>query len=602
MIEQRSIENLLANVDIVDLIGSYVSLKKSGSSWVGLCPFHDDKSPSMHVNSAKGFYHCFSCGAGGNAIKFVMEMDKLNYPQAIEKIADMFGFELIYTQQKAQKKDNSAKEILDLLNNFYKRELFNPANAAALRYLQERALSSAMIEKFELGWAPSSSSTIAVLQNAKIEPQKAFRAGAIKSGENGVYASFSNRITFPIFNHLGVLVGFGGRTISDHPAKYINSPQSDVFDKSRILYGYDKAKHAIFKQKEVIICEGYMDCIMLHQAGFNNAVAVLGTALTPKHLPLLNKENIKVILSFDSDEAGQKAALRSAEILAHSSIDGRVVLIQGGKDPAELVAANKIAELAEFYKGGVEFVEFVIRKKIEQNPNTTPLEKARVLDEIRKFTSTLRAEIISFYEPLVAEILGIDIHSVMLRKIPNSRGNFSRNYAFENTFQGGFQGSFQSSWRNSKNLENSKNPENLGANFSQKLLNTCDKKDILELSVLKNLVNNIEFRRLANEQINAQMFKNKDYYNAYLSGDENFLRFLLMNEELENYDETQFLRAIKTLQIGFLEKQKKIIANSTSDEKFKQIKELTNAIERLKKENVLSRFHNCTLQVRNTFF
>lgn len=570
MIEQRSIENLLACVDIVDLISSYVSLKKSGSSWVGLCPFHADKNPSMHVNSTKGFYHCFSCGVGGDAIKFVMEMDKLNYPQAIEKIADMYGFELSYTNQKSVKKDNSSKEILDLLNNFYKIQLFNPANAAALKYLKERALNDAMIEKFELGWAPASSASIALLQKNQIPADKALRAGAIKSGENGVYASFSNRIIFPIFNHLGVLVGFGGRTISDHPAKYINSPQSDVFDKSRILYGYDKAKHAIFKQKEVIICEGYMDCIMLHQAGFNNAVAVLGTALTQKHLPLLNKENIKVILSFDSDEAGQKAALRSAEILAHSSIDGRVVLIEGGKDPAELVAAGKIAELSDIYSGGVEFVEFVIRKKIEQKPSSTPLEKASVLDEIREFTSSLRPEIISFYEPLVANILGIDIHSVMLRKAPRTRANFNRNSTFNNTFQ--------NNWQNFQNSENS------NQNFNQKLLNQRDKKDILELSVLKSLISNIEFRGLANEQLNAQMFKNKDYYNAYINADESFLRYLLMDEDLENYDRVQFLRAIKTLQIGFLENQKKIIANSDNKDKFAKIKELTNAIERLKKE------------------
>lgn len=309
---------------------------------------------------------------------------------------------------------------------------------------------------------------------------------------------------------------------------------------------------------------------MLHQAGFSNAVAVLGTALTQKHLPLLNKENIKVILSFDSDEAGQNAALRSAEILARASIDGRVVLIEGGKDPAELVAAGKINELAQFYKGGMEFVEFVIRKKIEQNPNQTPLEKANLLDIIREFTSSLRPEIISFYEPLVANILGIDIHSVMLRKAPNFRANFSRNSTFN--------GTFQNSWRNFQK------PENSNQNFSQRPLNERDKKDILELSVLKSMANNIEFRQLANEQINAQMFNNRDYYNAYFSGDENFLRYLLMNETLENYDKTQFLRAIKTLQIGFLEKQKKIIANSDESAKFAKIKELTSVIERLKKE------------------
>ena len=346
MIEQKSIEHLRNSIDIADVVGAYVSLKRSGSSLVGLCPFHDDKSPSMHVSSNRGLYHCFACGAGGDAIKFVMEYEKLSYPQAIEKLASMFGIQLEYSNEKTQKKDNSLKEILELLNNYYKTELFNPANAAALSYLKERALSPAMIEKFELGWAPPSQNTINLLQKNEIEAIKAFSAGAIKNGERGVYASFSNRITFPIYNHIGSIVGFGGRTISDHPAKYINSPQSEIFDKSRVLYGYDKARTAIFKSGEVIICEGYMDCIMLHQAGFFNAVAVLGTALTPKHLPLLKKENIKVILSFDSDTAGQNAALRSAELLSRSSIDGKVVLIEGGKDPAELVAANRQSELA----------------------------------------------------------------------------------------------------------------------------------------------------------------------------------------------------------------------------------------------------------------
>ncbi|MDY4859450.1 MAG: DNA primase [Campylobacter sp.] len=416
MIEQKSIEHLRNSIDIADVVGAYVSLKRSGSSLVGLCPFHDDKSPSMHVSTSRGLYHCFSCGAGGDAIKFVMEYEKLSYPQAIEKLASMFGIQLEYSNEKTQKKDNSLKEILELLNNYYKTELFNPANAAALQYLKERALSPAMIEKFELGWAPPSQNTINLLQKNEIEAIKAFNAGVIKNGERGIYASFSNRITFPIYNHIGSIVGFGGRTISDHPAKYINSPQSEIFDKSRVLYGYDKARTAIFKSGEVIICEGYMDCIMLHQAGFFNAVAVLGTALTPKHLPLLKKENIKVILSFDSDTAGQNAALRSAELLSRSSIDGKVVLIEGGKDPAELVAANRQSELASLYKGGVELVEFVLRKKAAAMSTHTPMDKVKALDVFREYLGALRPEIISFYEPLVAQILGINPHDFSLRK------------------------------------------------------------------------------------------------------------------------------------------------------------------------------------------
>ena len=572
MIEQKSIEHLRNSIDIADVVGAYVSLKRSGSSLVGLCPFHDDKSPSMHVSSNRGLYHCFACGAGGDAIKFVMEYEKLSYPQAIEKLASMFGIELEYSNEKTQKKDNSLKEILELLNNYYKTELFNPANAAALSYLKERALSPAMIEKFELGWAPPSQNTINLLQKNEIEAIKAFSAGAIKNSERGVYASFSNRITFPIYNHIGSIVGFGGRTISDHPAKYINSPQSEIFDKSRVLYGYDKARAAIFKSGEVIICEGYMDCIMLHQAGFFNAVAVLGTALTPKHLPLLKKENIKVILSFDSDTAGQNAALRSAELLSRSSIDGKVVLIEGGKDPAELVAANRQSELASLYKGGVELVEFVLRKKAAAMSLQTPMDKIKALDVLREYLGALRPEIISFYEPLVAQILGINPHEFSLKKnikIPQNNQNWSINNNF----------------RSFKPLRNSrfKAPQDEIPNPQAYIQNT-NKRDILALSVLKNILLNNEYKKIALPLLNAQMFKDISYYNAFVNGDESVLRSLELDESLELYDAKQFKSALNRLVCSFLESEKNRIANSSEDNKAAKIRELTIAIDKLKKE------------------
>ncbi len=570
MIEQKSIEHLRNSIDIVDVVGAYVSLKRSGSSLVGLCPFHDDKSPSMHVSSNRGLYHCFACGAGGDAIKFVMEYEKLSYPQAIEKLASMFGIELEYSNEKTQKKDNSLKEILELLNNYYKTELFNPANAAALSYLKERALSPAMIEKFELGWAPPSQNTINLLQKNEIEASKAFSAGVIKNGERGVYASFSNRITFPIYNHIGSIVGFGGRTISDHPAKYINSPQSEIFDKSRVLYGYDKARAAIFKSGEVIICEGYMDCIMLHQAGFFNAVAVLGTALTPKHLPLLKKENIKVILSFDSDTAGQNAALRSAELLSRSSIDGKVVLIEGGKDPAELVAANRQSELASLYKGGVELVEFVLRKKAASMSLQTPMDKVKALDVLREYLGALRPEIISFYEPLVAQILGINDFSFR-KNIKNPQNN--QNWDINNNF------------RNFKPLRNSrfKAPQDKIPNPQAYIQNT-NKRDILALSVLKNILLNNEYKKIALPLLNAQMFKDVSYYNAFVNGDESILRSLELDESLELYDAKQFKSALNRLVCSFLESEKNRIANSSEDNKAAKIRELTIAIDKLKKE------------------
>lgn len=576
MIEQRSIEHLRNSIDIADVVGAYVSLKRSGSSLVGLCPFHDDKSPSMHVNTAKGFYHCFACGAGGDAIKFVMEYEKLSYPQAIEKLASMFGIGLEYSNEKTQKKDSSLKEILELLNNYYKTELFNPVNAPALMYLKERALSPAMIEKFELGWAPPSQNTINLLQKNNIEAQKAFNAGVIKSGERGAYASFSNRITFPIYNHIGSIVGFGGRTISDHPAKYINSPQSEVFDKSRVLYGYDKAKTAIFKSGEVVICEGYMDCIMLHQAGIFNAVAVLGTALTPKHIPLLKKENIKVILSFDSDNAGQTAALRSAELLSLSGIDGRVALIEGGKDPAELVAAGRQNELVELYKGGVELVEFVLRKKAAALPLHTPMDKLKALDVLKQYLSGLRAEIIGFYEPLVAQILGMSPHDFSLRKNANHPAKNAmptQNWDINNNFR-----NFAKKPLGNSRFQNDEIPN------PQAYIQNTNKRDILALSVLKNILLNSEYKKMALPLLNAQMFKDSSYYNAFVNGDEGILRALELDESLELYEPKQFQSALNRLVCSYLESEKTRIAKSGEDNKAAKIRELTIAIEKLKKD------------------
>ena len=356
MISKNSIENLKNVVDIADVVGSYIPLKKSGANFVCVCPFHNDKHPSMSVSPSKGIYHCFSCKAGGDAIKFVMEYEKLGYVEAIEKLASIYNISLEYTSSKNELKTD--KKILENLNLHYKTLLYK--NPEAINYLKSRSITDAIIEKWELGWAAASQNTLNLLQNENIEPKEALEVGAIKQNESGYYASFINRITFPIYNHLGRLVGFGGRTISDNPAKYINSPQSQIFDKSKIFYGYDKAKSEIYRSQSMVICEGYMDCIMLHAAGVSNAVAVLGTALTQKHIPLIKRGDIKVTLSFDSDDAGVNAAFKSARLLMEHQIDGKVVLISGGKDPAELVASSKDQELRDMLSGGVELGEFYI--------------------------------------------------------------------------------------------------------------------------------------------------------------------------------------------------------------------------------------------------
>lgn len=522
MISKNSIENLKNIVDIADVVGSYIPLKKSGANFVCVCPFHNDKHPSMSISPSKGIYHCFSCKAGGDAIKFVMEYEKLGYVEAIEKLASIYNVALEYTSSKNEPKID--KKILENLNLHYKTLLYK--NPEALNYLKSRSITDAIIEKWELGWAAGSQNTLNLLQNENIEPKEALEVGAIKQNESGYYASFINRITFPIYNHLGRLVGFGGRTISDNPAKYINSPQSQIFDKSKIFYGYDKAKSEIYRSHSIVICEGYMDCIMLHAAGINNAVAVLGTALTQKHIPLIQRGDIKVTLSFDSDSAGINAAFKSARLLMEHQIDGKVVLISGGKDPAELVASGKDMELRDMLSGGVELGEFYITQLVKNLNPKTPIEIAKSLKAIQEFSFGLNPIVADAYVPLVSTLLRIDPGSFRLSKTTKRRDNLNLAKTQINT-----------------QIQN---------------LPIIEKKDIAELSILKNMLKNPEYCQIVEQYYGVEIFKDKATYRAVVgsqSQNNEYIRELELSQNLEEYKSVNELHnAIRPLAVGYYER------------------------------------------------
>lgn len=522
MISKNSIENLKNIVDIADVVGSYIPLKKSGANFVCVCPFHNDKHPSMSISPSKGIYHCFSCKAGGDAIKFVMEYEKLGYVEAIEKLASIYNVALEYTSSKNEPKID--KKILENLNLHYKTLLYK--NHEALNYLKSRSITDAIIEKWELGWAAGSQNTLNLLQNENIEPKEALEIGAIKQNESGYYASFINRITFPIYNHLGRLVGFGGRTISDNPAKYINSPQSQIFDKSKIFYGYDKAKSEIYRSHSIVICEGYMDCIMLHAAGINNAVAVLGTALTQKHIPLIQRGDIKVTLSFDSDSAGINAAFKSARLLMEHQIDGKVVLISGGKDPAELVASGKDMELRDMLSGGVELGEFYITQLVKNLNPKTPIEIAKSLKAIQEFSFGLNPIVADAYVPLVSTLLRIDPGSFRLSKTTKRRDNSNLAKTQTNT-----------------QIQN---------------LPVIEKKDIAELSILKNMLKNPEYCQIVEQYYGVEIFKDKATYRAVVgsqSQNNEYIRELELSQNLEEYKSVNELHnAIRPLAVGYYER------------------------------------------------
>ena len=550
MIDPKSIEKLKNQIDIVSIIEQYIPVKKMGSSYKCVCPFHDDKNPSMSINQNKQMYHCFACKAGGDAVKFVMDYEKLTYPEAIEKIAQISNFSLEYTNDKIPtQKEN--KHILEKANAFYRSEFYK--NEAALRYIKSRGINDAMIEKFELGWAGDSKSTIRLLQNENIEPKEALEVGIVKQNEKGIYASFIERITFPIYSHTTRLVGFGGRTISDHPAKYVNSPQSSVFDKSKLLYGYHLAKQSIFEKKQIIITEGYLDVIMLHYAGFTNAVAVLGTALTTSHLPLLKRGEISVVLCFDGDGAGINAAIKSSRLLSQNEIDGSVVIIKGGADPADMVFAGRSEELKEMFDSGTELGEFYIEQIVKKYDISRPVQKQKCLEEIMEFTNSLKPVISNSYENLVANLLKIEVGTFSLSNQKHSSTQ-SQNFANANR-------------QTEQNLQKK------------------TKTDILEFSILKSMLANKGYETIVLNELEEKFFlHHKNYFQAALApkieANAVLVREIYVDDSAKVASSEESLReAILKLKLKYYEKFREDTKNSHKPHKLEMMQKISEIIK-----------------------
>ncbi|MCK9472972.1 DNA primase [Sulfurimonas sp.] len=415
MITQDSIEALKARLDIVDVVGSYVELRKVGANFKAPCPFHDEKTASFVVSPAKQIYHCFGCGAGGDSIKFVMEYEKLSYPQALEKLASSTNFSLSYSEGK---KDKPRSRIMEKICSQYQYLLMK--NPSALSYIKERGIYEGSVEKFGIGYAPDSNSTINYINSELLNMNEALEMGIIGRENGRAYARFIERITFPIHSANGTIVGFGGRTITGHQAKYINSPETPFFNKSRLLYAYHHAKQSIYKTKQMVITEGYLDVIMLHQAGFDNAVATLGTALTSEHLPLLRKGEPEIVMAYDGDKAGRAAALRASKLLSASGFSGGVVIFGTGLDPADMVQKGAIEELSEMFRTPQPFIEFVIDEILSLYNLSDPKAKELCMQEAIGYLKTLSAMLQDRYKSYLAQRLGINPSFVRLAKQTNT--------------------------------------------------------------------------------------------------------------------------------------------------------------------------------------
>ena len=339
----EQIEEVRQRSDIVDVIGNYVKLKRSGSGYVGLCPFHNEKSPSFSVSPARQMYKCFGCGVGGNVITFMMEYENFSFPEAMNFLAERAGIDLPKQElTPEQKRQESIRTILLEINakaaTYYYAKLKSSAGQIGYEYLRKRELSDETILHFGLGYAGQGGDELyRYLRSQGYDDNILKETGLFKMDERGVYDKFWNRVMFPIMDVSNHVIGFGGRVMGDAKPKYLNSPETKVFDKSRNLFGLNYAKQG--KRSYFILCEGYMDVIALHQAGFSSAVASLGTAFTEQQASLMKRYTKEVLLTYDSDGAGQKAALRAIPILRRAGLSGKVVHMEPYKDPDEFIKA-----------------------------------------------------------------------------------------------------------------------------------------------------------------------------------------------------------------------------------------------------------------------
>ncbi|MBD3291936.1 MAG: DNA primase, partial [Armatimonadia bacterium] len=371
-------EEIRDRLDIVEVIGQHVRLEKSGNRFKGLCPFHQEKTPSFTVDPERGFYHCFGCGEGGDIYSFVMKRDGLSFPEALRQLARRAGVQIESDPMAAEKRKR--RETLERANEIardhFRHNLFKHPNAEhARRYIAGRGFSRAMIDRFELGFALDSwDDLLNTLASEGINANLAEEAGLVKPGDRGGhYDTFRNRIIFPITDTTGRVIGFGGRTMDpENPAKYLNSPETPLFRKRRSVYALDVARDAVSSSKQALVVEGYTDVISLHQAGIENVVAGLGTALTGQQLDLLGRYAEEVVLIYDADAAGARAALKNIEVVEGADIAASLVVLPENTDPDDFVREHGAGAFRALLDDRISPIEYQFRMIFDEYAGRGP--------------------------------------------------------------------------------------------------------------------------------------------------------------------------------------------------------------------------------------
>jgi DNA primase len=425
----NNVEDIKSRINIVDLVGEYVRLTKAGTTWKGLCPFHNEKSPSFMVNEEKQFWHCFGCAKGGDVFAFVMEIESLGFREALILLAEKTGVQLeTYNKNEGERKSRTT-EILELATQFYEKQLWQgTVGDKMLAYLKERGLNDESIKIFRLGYAPLGwDNIIKFLAGKGFELNEIEKTGLLvkKEGDAGYYDRFRDRIMFPIADSMGKIVGYSARVApggDESQAKYINTPESEVYHKGNALYGINLAKNEIKHENSVLLVEGNMDVVAAHQAGIRNTVAISGTALTEKQIEILKRYAERVDMLFDMDSAGQNAARKSADLCFQKGMNVRIVQLKDGKDAAEVVQKDPklLVTAVESAKDAMEyFLENSVKKNSSSGADSKKAIAAETLNHIKNFSSEIEK---SYWIKKLAQAIDVEEKAIIgvLKSIENN--------------------------------------------------------------------------------------------------------------------------------------------------------------------------------------
>ena len=381
------------NSDIVEVISQYVHLKRSGRNYFGLCPFHNEKSPSFSVSPDKQIFHCFGCGVGGNVFTFISKIEGIGFKEAIENLADRAGIVLPKSTNNEDSRKEELKSKVYKVNNFtadyYHKRLYKPESKAGQEYVKQRKLTNETLESYNLGFSGNYDELYKILRKEGFNDEEILESGLVKKNEHGQYVDFyRDRFMIPILDVRNRVIAFGGRVLGDAKRfKYLNSPENIVYSKGKHLFGLNVAKR--YDHKKLLIVEGYMDAISLHQRGITNVVAALGTALTTNQGWLLRRNAEQVILGFDADGAGQNAIMRAMEVMQNMGCDMRVLQMTGAKDPDEFIIKYGSARFQKLMNEAISLLEFRV-KVLEQNLDLeVASDKVKFLNEIAKLIAKI---------------------------------------------------------------------------------------------------------------------------------------------------------------------------------------------------------------------